>query len=502
MAAGDSVTPTTTLEAISAILEEDLTGAVPSSTPNLDSFYQKLSTTAMGVTSAGIGRDFKVLHPFKQGVAGTIKWVSGVGGPEALGNLQQTVARTASSTHVTAYPGLAENVVPGHATKTIDLARAQGNIFLPIEYMKADKLSAAMMSSIREIIVGAAENIMLSEIHQFYRITHASGDQGIAAIGTSAPTYSNANATDDKATFVVASGSIRNFYPGMFIEFYSGAGARRATTSPVVIDQVRYLPDTTNDTGGWGQIVAVSTGGQDLSGLSIAGGDIIVRLDSEGNGPLGPEDWLSTDGTDIFGINLTVHQQFQSIVQAVNGVLTEPVLNRYLGRFFHAYGLQNMGDSIVTSIGVTNAHVEQNDGLARFARNGQPLVLAEGFDFGEVPFRFLGRNFGWDVSAYMPSSSSMTAATQTGGRAWVLKTRDQNLMRYVPPMRGDTGGGDPIPREVEFVMPLGGPMGFFKPRHDGSGDTVNFLEAPFDRWLAIAPKFIPGVVLTGLTESI
>jgi hypothetical protein len=210
---------------------------------------------------------------------------------------------------------------------------------------------------------------------------------------------------------------------------------------------------------------------------------------------------MVTSGT-IFGIDTAIYQQFQSIVQAVNGVVTEPVLNRFLGRFFHSYGLQNMGDSIVTSIGVTNAHVEQNDGLARFARNGQPLVLAEGFDFGEVPFRFLGRNFSWDVSAFMPSSSSMTAATQTGGRMWVLKTRDQNLMRYVPPARGDTGGGDPIPREVEFVMPLGGPMGFFKPRHDGSGDTVNFLEAPFDRWLAIAPKFIPGIVLTGLTESI
>jgi hypothetical protein len=83
-----------------------------------------------------------------------------------------------------------------------------------------------------------------------------------------------------------------------------------------------------------------------------------------------------------------------------------------------------------------------------------------------------------------------------------MKTRDQNLMRYVPPLREGAAGQEPIPREVEFVMPLGGPLGIFKPRHNASGDTVNFLEAPFDRWVALAPKFLPGIVMTGLTESI
>lgn len=501
MASLTSVDPSNVLDQISAIIEEDLSGAVPLAAPPLDSFYKELKTTAMGVTSEGFGRDFKIIHPFRLGVGGTIKWVSSPLGSAGVQGLNQPVARTAAQ--VDSYPGLAENVAPGHVSSTITLARAKGNIFAPVEYAKADLLSASLRSSLAELIRSSAENIALADIHQFYRIT-SSDAQGIATVGTDAPTEANENATLDRLTFVVASGSIRNFYPGMLIDFHAvSGGAVRTYSAPIIVDKVRYLPDTTNDTGGWGQISVVSTGGDNL-GTSTSGivpGDMITRLDSEGNGPLGPEDWLKTSGT-VFGIALGTYQQFQSIVQAVSGVLTGPVLNKFTGRFLQAYGMQNLPDSVITSIGVTNAHVEQSEGLSIIDRTNAPYMISEGFDFGDVPFRFLGRKFKWHTSGFMPSSSSITAATQTGGRLWMLKTRDRNLMRYVPPARSGAGGSDPIPNEIEFMMPSGGPMGIFKARHDGSGDTVNVWEAPFDKWIAIAPRFMPGIVLTGLTESI
>lgn len=499
-----SFDPTSVLSQISAIIEEDLSGAVPLAAPPLDSFYRELKTTAMGVTSEGFGRNFKVIHPFRLGVGGTIKWVASPLGSAAVQGLNQPVARIASQ--VDSYPGLAENVAPGHVSSTIDLARAKGNIFAPVEYAKADLLSASLRSSLAELIRSSAENIALADIHQFYRIT-SSDAQGIATIGTNAPTEANENATLDRLTFTVATGSVRNFYPGMLVDFYDPSGpAIRTYTAPIIVDKVRYLPDTTvstGDVGGWGQISVVSTGGDNLGvGTSgIAPGDVITRLDSEGNGPLGPEDWLKTS-TTVFGIPLGTYQQFQSIVQAVNGVLTGPVLNKFTGRFLQAYGIQNLPDSVITSIGVTNAHVEQSEGLSIIDRTNAPYLIAEGFDFGEVPFRFLGRKFKWHTSTFMPSSSDITAATQTGGRLWMLKTRDKNLMRYVPPARSGAQGVDPIPNEVEFMMPSGGPMGVFKARHSAAGDTVNVWEAPFDKWIAIAPRFMPGVLLTGLTESI
>jgi hypothetical protein len=203
-----------------------------------------------------------------------------------------------------------------------------------------------------------------------------------------------------------------------------------------------------------------------------------------------------------FGVNVATYMQFQSIVAAVSGVATETLFNKYWGRFFHAYGLQNAPDAMVSTIGVMNAHSEQNDGLGRFNRSGQRLVMSEGYEFGQVPYNFQGRDVTWDPSAYMPSASAMNAAAQDGGILWAMKTRDRNIMRYVPPMAGGNVGAEPIPNEVEFVFPQGGPYGIFKARHDGSGDTVNFLEAPFDKWLAIAPRFMPGIKLTSLTESI
>ena len=490
----------TTLEAISAILEEDLDHAVPDSSPGLDTHYADLRTTAMGVHS-DFGRDMEVLHPFTQGVAGTVKWVSGVTGPAPIDGLVQAVGRTAAN--VAKYPGLAENVVPGHNTKVVTLARAKGNVFVPVEYQKADASSHAITSSVAEIIRGTARNILLSEIHQYYRQTFSDG-KGIAKIGTT-PTFADLNALDDKITFVVAGGSIRNFYPGMLIDFHNPTGpARRNASGPCMVDSVRYIPDVSNDTGGWGSVIAVSLSGEDIgtdAGVSVASGDFITRVDSQGNGPLGPEDWMVTSGSP-FGINVSTYPQFQSIVRTVSGVATPTFLNKIFGQYFTAYGMENMADTIVTSVGVTNAVVEQNDGLQRF-NGGQPLSFTEGYEFGEVPYRFNGRNMKWVNSAFMPSLSSMAAATQTGGRLWALKTRDQNLVRYVAPKRGGAGtGADPIPSEVEFLMSGNGNMGVFKPRHDGDGDVVNFFEAPFDRWMAIAPKVLQGVRLITVTESI
>ena len=490
---------TDTINAISEIIEEDLSGGVPDTQPDLDDFYQKLKTMSMGVVSAGIGRGFNVVHPLREGIAGTVKWVSGVLGPAPLDNMTPIVRTTAE---VTAYPGLNENVAPGHLNKTISLARAQGNIFLPIEYMQADALDATLTSSIAEIIRGAAENILLSEIHQFYRITNTAAT-GFARIAVgSTPTYANANATDDEITFIVGEGSVRQFYTGLLFDVHNPTGpARRNATGAIVVVNVRYIPDTTNDTGGWGQVVATSVSGEDLNMISITAGDVITRRDSVNNGPLGPEDWLINTGAAIFGIDVDVFQQFQSILATVSGVATGTVLSKYFARFFRAYGMANMPDTIVTSMGVTNANIENDDSLGRY-QLGQTQVFSEGYKMGEPQFVFNGRNVGWNVSAFMPSTSDMTATSQTGGLMWALKTRDQNIRRYIPPKPGafDTAGS-PIPNEVMFPFPVNGPMGIFKPRHDTAGDTVNFLEAPFDRWMAIAPVWLPGIRLDSLVES-
>ena len=201
-------------------------------------------------------------------------------------------------------------------------------------------------------------------------------------------------------------------------------------------------------------------------------------------------------------LDLDEFQQFQSIVEDVSGVLTGPMLSRYWGRFFKAYGMQNCPDTMLTSMGVTNAHVENSDGMGRWDISGKPFVVSEGYDMGNVPFVFNGKKVNWLISAYMPSNSDVTATTPQGGRLWGLKLRDQNIRRYLPPMLPQGKQQAAFGAEVEFLYPLGGPFGIFKPYHNTSGKSTNYQEAPFYRHLAFAPKFLPGIKLTSLNENL
>lgn len=487
---------------LSQIVEEDLTRGVPSSLPALDSLWNGLFTTAMGVTSDGIGRDFQVIHTFRTGVSGAIKWVA-IAGPASDTGFTQVNTTDANDT----FPGLDEHAGPGHVQKKVTLAKAMGNVLIPDDWERLGKLTAAIADGAAEVIRGAAENAAMAEINAWY----SQESTGYLAKIASETTASNV-ATEDRMTIIITAGSVRNFYPGMVIDVYNPTGpAKRTYSDNLVVDGVRYVPDTTNDTSGYGEIILQSRGGAGGSDLSTAtsgidAGDLLVRKDSVSLGPLGPETWLVSTGT-VFNINVATHQQFQSVLDAPGGVLTETRLNRIWGRFFQAYGMQNMPDTVITSMGVTNAHVENSDGLGRFDRTNKPFVVADGFNMGAIPFQFNGMNMAWHVTAFMPSDSDVTAASPVGGRLWGLKLRDQNIKRYVPPMIDDSRTGvAPFPSEIEFARPLGGRMGIFKPYHSRvsgtAGATTVYKEAPFYRHVAFLPRFLPGIKMTSLLENL
>jgi len=496
------------LGALDKILEEDLSEGVRDSLPALDSLWKDLFTNSMGVTRDGIGRTFQVIHTFLEGLSGAIKWVTNAG-PNMLMDQANTV-RTDRFNATTSFPGMIEHATPGHFQKKVTLAKAMGNVIVPHDWIRLGQLDAAISSAATEVIRGAAKNIALAEINAWYAYD-SSGQIGTVS---EAPTFSNNHATNDRAVFAIKSGSIRNFQPGMMVAFHATASGASRTTNPVLVDSVRYVPDETNDSGGYGEVTiqgltAVGTAissAENLSTAGIASGDLIVRWESldttnaQTFGPFGPEYWLTDTGT-VFNINLATYTQLQSVVKNVGGVLTEQIMNRYFGRFFQAYGMQDMPETIITSMGVTNAHVENSDGLGRFDRTGRPFVVADGFEMGAIPFTFNGMNMKWHVTAFMPSDSDITATSQTGGRLWGLKLRDQNIVRYVPPALPQAKNEEPFPSEVEFVYPL--IDGVFKPLHDSStAATTNFQEAPFYRHVAYAPKVMQGIKLTGLTESI
>ena len=489
--------------------------------PATDDFFTKVHTQWQGVTSEGIGQNYQVIHNFGEGVSGSFKW-------QAM-DTEKLATNQPVHTHMPGnleeFPGPDESVMPGTFQRKIVLSEGLGNMFIPNTILRADRLRAATATQIPRIVKGVAQNIVLAEMSSWYGMK--SQRRGITTIG--------GNAAPSGASVVIypKGGQVGQLNIGQHVDIYSSSDsfATLANTTKinggyqVVIDGIRRVPDTTVDSGGYGAVTLTVKGestwagsiGALAHGIAIGSDDVLVLAgswDASGNtagqsfGPIGPESWLANSG-DIFdeggvtGIDLAVYEQLQSVVRAFGGdPLDELWLHRLWGRYFKAYGLMDCPDTIVTSGGATTAYFENRTlsapGFRVTRAQGSKLTLGEGFEVGQTPFVFHGKAIDWIESANMPSLSDVTS-TSVGGRLWALKTKGQNLKRYIPPPIG--GKRDPsIGAEIEFEFPLGGPMGIMKPRQASSGNTTRWHEAPFSCAKALAPDHIPGILLTGLKE--
>jgi len=494
-----SLNPTSLIDSLDDVIQQDLGKGTYDTLPGLDPLIRDIRATSFGVEKSGIGREMQVIHIMEEGVAGSFKWI-GVGGgnPMDLGTSAHGVYMEDSQ--VSEWPGVGDQANPGYFQKTVTLSRGAINVLIPIEFATAVQLDATITNVLASIIRGFAKRIALSYIHNLYA---RSAQQEIATVG--ARNNASNRATNDRPTIEVKGGSVRNFHTNMFVDIWNSAGTTKRNTGPVMVDGVRYIPDSGDAGYGLVTLQSVASAAEDLSG--IAATDKLVAVgtlsaaSASGIGPIGPAQWMATSGT-VFGINLATYQQLQSIVAAVSGPVTEAVFNQYFGRMKKAYGMENMPDTIVTSDGVTNVYVENSDGLGRFDRTDKPFIIAAGYEMGDSPFRYNGMTMKWKTSPFMPSDSEMDDASQTGGELWALKLREDNIMRYVAPKLSWSKQLTEFGDEVEFLFAGIGPMGIFNPYKSTNGRTTNYLEAPGQVYCAFLPKFMPGIKLTSLSESL
>lgn len=473
----------------------------------LDPFYLNMFTTSEGVQRTGFGRNFEVHHPLAVGVAAAVRWSTTPLGGTPTQSLTHPVVPVESS--LVAYPTLSEMALPGTLDMKIDLARCIGNLIIPVEWTKADVLPAVSGTVLENYFQRAAKNILLAELHSFYKVQASpTTPKGIAVISA---VIAEAAGT---ATWVVSLGAISQFHEGMYVDVIDSADDETNHTgaSVVVVDKVERVPQS-GDTGGYGRISVVRvSGADDLQDVNptdviVRKGEFIPQADAgeagTPAGPLGPEDWMTASaGITLFGLSTTDVPELKSIVIAVNGPFTNTVGIKAMSRYTRSLGLDNLPDTWVTSPGVTAAAVDNLEGLRRFnLGSGGPLTFAQGYNVGAVPFTYNGKNMRWFDSPYFPSYSAFSDANPVGGRAWALKTAEGNLRRYVPATgRFSRPGEAPIPSEVEFML-SGGPMGIFTPaRSSSTSGIVGAYEAPFDRWMARAPMHVPAILLTGLSE--
>ena len=327
--------------------------------------------------------------------------------------------------------------------------------------------------------------------------------------------------------------TINTFRPGMVIDIYHGGEGtaigtftggtdtdgtdKRNYTSGgayihVLIENVDYINRQFRMVGvdsGDGAIEAWTDANGWHGGQAVDEWDYIVLKDCGAQSetstrPMptwGLEDWIKGSGTIMGGtsnaeaLDLDVYPQFKSSVQAINGPLTEDVLNKWVGNYLDAYPGLSL-DTIITTNGVTQKHLQQYglyNNRAFFDRTGKSLKVKGGW--AEVGYEFNGRVLRWIVDPLCLKS-----------RLYALKLGGGNIKRYQPPtissssgMLGNASAG--TDGEIQFLAPLGGHTGVFMVARDSSAVVLDILEAPFFQYNLIAPIMPNGVKLTGLTET-
>lgn len=490
------------IDAVSKILLEEIAVGTTDSLPKLDPFWNDVHTTWMGVTRSGIGRGWKVLHTFREGLSGAVRWVP-AGGEDLHDN---SALRLPVPGNPREFPSLDESVLPGYFQRVITLSELVANVFIPDEYLRADELTAAIASSVMEIIESHNKLANLAEIIPFMSSEVASGVPipGYVATVTNNPTPSGSSC----GTVIVTGGAIGLFHAGMSLDVWNSSYTTKRNLVELIVESTRYIPSS-SDVGGYGQVVLKTKDGS--AAPDLAAGDRIVLRDSVQSssvayGPASPEYWLANTGT-VFGINLDVYTQMQSVVATgLNQALDSTLMDRLFSRFVKAYGIENCPDTCITSQGVKLAFVHTSPAIGSvqvFRNVNDRYIPHEGFDFDDMPYVFNGKPIRFRISQYFPSSTDFTSqSTSFGGRAWFMKTKDRNIVRYVPPRQPGTKTGLGLDSEAEFRFPYGGPNGVFWPVSSSAGRLTPWSQAPWTKRVAYAPKVLQGIKVTGLAEML
>lgn len=475
---------TTAIGSLAHVIKEELSVVKREVEPEVDPLFRRVYETSMGV-ERGIGRAWQVKHTFASGVAGAFKNVVAAGVASGAVDLPSGDPNTYTwATPTRTFPSVADVSSPGFFQRTVTLVEGMGSFVLPIQYAQAGEVDASLLDVLRIIMRGTAKNVLNSEADSFYQnsgtvpqvatILSASG----ALDSADTPTTITFSATNTK-------GRVGRFYPGMKIQFHDsgnnyaviqGAGSVSAHT----VTKVDYV----------NKVVTISGPG----GLNpdVGDNDVVVLAGSEvaSNVPVGPsglETWMASSGSP-FGISLTNHPQLKSLTGAVNGVMDGTVLNKYVGGFYDAYGGMYELDSLITTAGVIVGFLESMDGLFRFDVQGKRPDYNTGWT---------SLDYAWNGMPIMVAQSRYCNAKT----AYICKMGGNNLKRYVPPpIKGTRSGDGGMPQDVQFTAPFQGSSSIFLPSILSSAYT-EFVEAPFVYFREYCPDQMPGVILTGISES-
>ena len=485
----------TAISALDNLIREELPSNIEESLPMIAPVYKYIKQTSLGVTKEGIGRGWKVIHLFGTGVAGLMQHADPAG-PSFEDNAEYYPGRILDGTGLAPFPTAASAPHVGTLKRELTLQMATGNFSIPVTWLQADTLGASQIEQVVRDVKAVGELRAQTEAVSFFMPSNNT----LAQIDD----YSVSGTSYFTMTVKAGTGRTAFFRPGMMVDIVAdsagtpqfgaatdGSDRRNYASSyyPLIVADVDYIGGT---------ITIASIDNTDISGLSMADDDWVILRDcntaSREMRTWGLEDWMKSSGQIMGGagsaeaLDLDTYSQFKSSVQAVNGPLTDTVMNGYIGGFLDAYPGNSL-DTIITTMGVTLKYLEQPslyNNRMFYDRQGKALDVHGGWD--DVKFSFNGRSFNWLISPLCIS-----------GRLYATKFAGGNVKRYVPPRVG--GSDSRVGAEVEFLAPLSGSSNIFLVGRASSGAAQALLEAPFWQYCMIAPTDVKGVKLTDLTEA-
>lgn len=477
-------------DAIEKITREEISPTIRDATIEMEPFFSEVIEDAISATREGLGRDWKVIHPFVTSLAGAIQplpsaYIEGETLQYGTGAGEPSIEFQTGS--VTGWPTIGDAMSPGYMWRTLQLVRWRGNLFFPIDLLRADRLSANLGSSVGMILKQSGRNTAWQRVNNFMApdATHKYLGK-IAAISSDTDYDGTTDCRSLKVT-LAADSRMRRFAPGMLVEVRDATNSyalcNNATHPNLVVRAVN--PNT-------GEIWMEHTySSSTYFAAAVAVDDIIVLKNSHsgavGYGPYGLRSWMLNSGT-FAGINLANYPQFQSVIVANSPAtaLTDDILKKYLGQFQDSHTPNQWPDTLLTTSGVLADYVGENDSLRRFQTQNASLKVKGGFGAG-TSFEFDGQAYNFRTSAMMPE-----------GQMWAFKLRN-NIKRYVPPSLPGAGSNSSFSGDVEFVAPLFGSKSIYLPVRKDDAVTP-YVEAPYEIIEQYAPEEMAGIVISGLTS--
>jgi hypothetical protein len=520
------------------LVREELPMMIVEAGPVIAPVFDKIKRTAMGVKSqTGLGRGYKVIHLYETGVAGLIESGDPLG-PEMttfVGTQAQMLAQGSAAAGLTTFPTASESPHMGDIKRELVLHKVVGNFSVPAAWKQAETLNAAQIKKVGRDMKAVAKLKAIYEASSFfsYSATNSAGFvtqvlSRISAIAESG-TSNYVEITIDEAY-----GRIANFRQGMRIDLVAtsgdtlqngtagstplitGAEVRNYTHTTqkyvhLIISNVDYLGKKitlrpiNSDTGGtptWNSPAWDTSGDLFQNGQPAVANDwIVMSKTSRYNSASRPQfswglnDWVKSSGRILGGaasaaaLDLAIYPQFKSQVKAVNGPLTDDVINGYIGGYLDAYPGETL-DTVITTQGVQLKWLQQPgqyNNRQNYERTGKALSFKGGWS--QISYEFGGRTYEWIMSPMCLSKN-----------LYALKFGGENIQRYGPPRIG--GMEASMGQEIEFLAPLGGHSGVFMVARDTTtAAPQELLESPFWYYTLIAPTDPRGVRLTGLQEA-